>query len=480
MERSFDIKLLYAISAAYLIAVLVGISQDFLWILVLPAIGLILYMGMYALDKLMLFVAFTTPLSINLAETGLGIGVSLPTEPILFGIMLIFFLKVSADNGFDRKILFHPVSLAILFHLGWMFFTSVTSTMPLVSIKHTIARLCFVTVFFYLATQLFRKIENINIFIWSYIIPLLIVIGYTIVRHASFGFTEKSADWVMSPFYNDHTQYAAVIAMFIPLLIVFVFNSGMKFLTRFAALIVTIILSVAIILSFTRAAWLGLVGSVVLFFIYILKIDFKLILFAVLLVSAVLFNFRTEIMINLERNREESSTDMQAHLQSMSNISTDASNVERLNRWACAWRMFQAKPIFGWGPGTYQFQYAPFQISSEKTIISTNSGDRGNAHSEYIGPLAEQGVLGTLGILAVIFAVLTQGSLLIARAKDPKIKYLAMGLLLGLVSYWVHGTLNNFLDTDKASIPFWGFAAALLALDIYHSRQSREGMGNRE
>jgi len=46
---------------------------------------------------------------------------------------------------------------------------------------------------------------------------------------------------------------------------------------------------------------------------------------------------------------------------------------------------------------------------------------------------------------------------------------LALTFLLGLVTYYLHGSLNNFLDTDKASVPFWGFTAAIVALEVYHS-----------
>ena len=45
------------------------------------------------------------------------------------------------------------------------------------------------------------------------------------------------------------------------------------------------------------------------------------------------------------------------------------------------------------------FLYAPYQKPSEKTIISTNAGNRGNAHSEYLGPMAESGILGLLTLL---------------------------------------------------------------------------------
>ena len=45
-------------------------------------------------------------------------------------------------------------------------------------------------------------------------------------------------------------------------------------------------------------------------------------------------------------------------------------------------------------------------------------------------------------------------------------RMLAMGLFLGLITYFVHGVLNNYLDTDKASAPFWGFLALLVVLDL--------------
>lgn len=40
--------------------------------------------------------------------------------------------------------------------------------------------------------------------------------------------------------------------------------------------------------------------------------------------------------------------------------------------------------------------------------------------------------------------------------------------LLGLITYIVHGSLNNFLDTDKASVPFLGVIAMFAAIYTYH------------
>ena len=133
--------------------------------------------------------------------------------------------------------------------------------------------------------------------------------------------------------------------------------------------------------------------------------------------------------------------------------------------------MFVEKPLVGWGPGTYQFEYAPFQRSKEKTIISTNLGDQGNSHSEYIGPLAESGIPGLLSVLFILVTVIYTGLKVYRKAKSNQTRLLALSATLGLITYFVHGTLNNFLNTDKASVPFWGFVAIIVALDLYYSSE---------
>ena len=179
-------------------------------------------------------------------------------------------------------------------------------------------------------------------------------------------------------------------------------------------------------------------------------------------------------MDDLEKNKQDSSSNFEKHIQSISNVKTDASNVERLNRWACALRMFNEKPVLGWGPGTYMFQYAPFQLSYQKTIISTNTGDRGNAHSEYLGPLSEQGVLGLVAFLLILIYSISTGLHAYKYAKDKEVKIFILMTLLGLITYYIHGVLNNFLDTDKLSILFWGYIAFLTIADIYFTSKDNK------
>ncbi|TND07568.1 MAG: Lipid A core--O-antigen ligase-like protein [Bacteroidetes bacterium] len=440
---------------------------EFYWLNLVPAVLLVFLLAVVALDKLLLFCVFLTPISINLADRDVQLGLSLPVEPILAGVLFLWTLRALHEGKVDRRIIRHPVSIAVLFNLVWIGITCITSEMPLVSLKFLVARLWFVIPFYFLGIHMFRELGNTKKFLWLYVVPLAGVICYTLYWHAQFNFDEDSAHWVMSPFYNDHTAYGALLAMFFPVVIAFCWNRAYSNNIRIIAFLLLVLYSAALVFSYTRAAWISLVIVLVLLILMLFRIRFHwLALFGAGISVFLAFSW-TDIRLKLEKNRQDTSDDLAKHVESISNITTDASNLERLNRWSSAWRMFSERPFFGWGPGTFSFLYAPYQLSSEKTIISTNAGDMGNAHSEYIGPLSESGVLGMLSFLAVVACIFWTGWRIYFRLPRGELRLFVTAIFLGIITYFIHGSLNNFLDTDKASIPFWGFAAMLVAVDLY-------------
>lgn len=472
------ITLFYLISVLFiLLDVYFIVQKHSLIINALPlALGIVL-LAVFAFDKLLYLIVFFTPLSLPLSELahGLSFNMFLPTEPLLFGVLLIFILKVMSAGKFDRDILKHPVSWAIYISLFWILVTSMTSTMPLVSFKFLLSRIWFIIGFYLLTAKLFESGKNIEKFVWLYTLPLLIVIFYATTRHLGYGLWDKqAAHFVVDPFYNDHTAYGAAVAMYLPFLFGFSFTKIYSPVVRMFVRIVLGILMMALILSYARAAWLSVIVALGIWVIMRLKIRFKPLFITVIAVLSVVLIFQNQILQYLERNTTESSANLASHIESMSNISSDASNLERINRWSSAIRMFEDKPVFGWGPGTYMFNYAPYQLTSERTIISTNSADKGNAHSEYLGPMAESGFPGLLTMLLLISVVGYTAVHAYSRATDKRTKTIIMSAFLGLITYYIHGTMNNFLDTDKLSVPFWGFTAIIVALDIYTRKTSRE------
>ncbi|MGB0914932.1 MAG: O-antigen ligase family protein, partial [Crocinitomicaceae bacterium] len=112
------------------------------------------------------------------------------------------------------------------------------------------------------------------------------------------------------------------------------------------------------------------------------------------------------------------------------------------------------------------------------TIISTNFGDGGNAHSEYLGPLAEMGLMGMIAMLLIVTAIFYKGILLYYAwpEEDRVMKTILLAMIMSLVIYFTHGVINNYLDTDKAAVPIWAFCAAFIALEQYNKRRSLEAI----
>lgn len=442
----------------------------------IPFVLIVGYYAVYHLQSLLYFLAFITPLSISLKELGYygTVNLSLPAEPLMAGLMLLYFLNKIYTNQYSYKINRHPITLIIFVQLFWIFVTMLASEDILISIKFFISRCWFVFSSYFLANYLFRNKQTIIPFLTSYMVALALVCVYTILMHARFNFDHKSADWVMSPFYNDHTAYGAALAMFIPVVVSFFFVSTISKFNKMLCGGVLLLFCLAIVLSYARAAWLGIFVALMVFITLLLRFNFKVLVTVIFTSGILFFSFQDEILIALGRNNTDAEEGFMNNIESVSNISTDASNLERLNRWSCAIRMWQDKPFFGWGPGTYMFKYAPYQLSSQTTVISTNFGTNGNAHSEYLGPLAEEGVIGLLIVVVLLFYTFNFGYRLFKEIKDRDTRILGTGVFLGLVTYFIHGFLNNFLDTDKLSLPFWSFLSIMVCIDLFHKNSGEE------
>lgn len=461
----------YILGNAY---VMVNKKDYFLPYNLIPLAVIFGYVALFHLQQLVLFLAFVTPLSVTLRELHLteGFDMSLPSEPIMIVLMVLYIFNEIHSGITAKKFLRHPVTVIIIVQLAWIFITALNSTDILVSIKFLIARLWFVFSGYIIVPFLFKERKNIINFILCYSSGLAIVVVITTIKHAAFGFDDKTADWIVSPFYNDHTAYGAALAMFLPVAFVLMFMKNVSPAVRLYSVMLFALFCIGLVLSFARASWLSLAVCMGILVTLLLGIRFRPLLITVLIAGGLFYTFQTEILIALGRNNTDAEGGFSNNIESVTNISTDASNLERLNRWSCAIRMWEDKPLLGWGPGTFMFKYAPYQLSRERTIISTNFGTNGNAHSEYLGPLAEQGIFGMLIVVGLLLYSASLGYRLTYTIADKDTKMLVMALFIGLMSYFIHGFLNNFLDTDKLSLPFWGFLGALVTIDLYYPKKA--------
>ena len=158
-------------------------------------------------------------------------------------------------------------------------------------------------------------------------------------------------------------------------------------------------------------------------------------------------------------------------------LGQDVSAQERLNRWNCAIRMSQERPSLGFGPGTFQFQYIDFQKPDEMTRISMLApvvtrgpdtyGRGGGAHSEYLRVLAETGWPGLLLWLSLAISAMVAGSvpatLVAGKPKTNRLPSPSIYLILALLTFFAHSTVNDFLHDGRISALFWGCLAMIFA-----------------
>lgn len=464
-------SLLYVFIAAWLV-----FKQEYVFL----GLPLLLIVGVWAIfspQKVFFGLVFLAPLSVTLRwiVPDLPFDFWFPTEPMLVFLLVILIAKSLSERFFQQELLLQPVFWAMLFFLGWILVAVAASEMVIVSLKYFLVRFWFIGIFFYMAYMLFRKnLSNIDRFLWAYIAGLLVVIFWASYKQIGFGFLDqKLAHGASTPFFIDHTSYGAAIAFTIPVLVAFTFHARSR-LKKLLIGLLTILFTVALVFSYSRAAWLSLLIGFGVWVIVALKIKFRTVAIGSLLLGVFLYLFLGDIIHHMEKNTTESSGNLMEHVQSIYNIKTDASNKERVNRWNAALDMFAERPFFGWGPGTYMFLYAPYQRSQNMTIISTNFGTGGNAHSEYLGLMSEAGVLGALGYILIIVFALTTGLGSLSKIADKRYRRINIACVIGLITYVFHGFLNNFLDADKIAAPFWGFIAVIVAINIHFTGSKAE------
>jgi len=121
MLKKIQSNQLVFLTALFVIVNSVLLANEFFWLGFLPIVLTIVFLAFFSLEKLLLLIIFCTPFSFSLESLDFGgIGMFIPTEPLLFGVLLLFFLKLFSGEKLDKKILSYPITNAIFFYLIWM------------------------------------------------------------------------------------------------------------------------------------------------------------------------------------------------------------------------------------------------------------------------------------------------------------------------------------------------------------------------
>ena len=265
IQSRYPKALLWGILISFIALNSIMLALEIFYVPLIPLILLFLALGLVAADKFLLVIVFFVPVSVPLSRLmeGMSIDMYLPTEPLLAGLLLLYMIKYMMGDRIDLKVLRHPVTLAIYFHLAWMFISSLTSSDLLVSFKMLASRLWFIVGFYLLATQLFRQEKRMHNYVWLFVISFSGVIIYAIINHLPYGLDNQvMAHRVANPFYKDHTSYGATLGFLLPVLVGFFLLIKREAInTRFLMILLILLFTFATVISYTRATWVSILAS---------------------------------------------------------------------------------------------------------------------------------------------------------------------------------------------------------------------------
>ncbi len=397
--------------------------------------------------------------------------IELPGEALVGVLAMLLVVWFWKNGRFSLRFYRSPITLAALAFLGWMGLTVPFSSDPVTSAKYVFVAWAHAWVLYHGAGVLLLSLPRDFHRLWNaYTLTFGGIIAYAWTVHAKYHFRIDASVLTARPFYADHALYSCCMLLLAGVFLAQSLNraSGKPAWQRRLSLGIGLFLLVGVYLSFSRGAWIGLVGaSAIVGLVVVFKLRFRA-LMAVLAGGLVLLVVAGMLLVRQNPpTKPPPGGNSLGHIASVTNLTTNVSNLERINRYSCAWRMFLDRPVMGFGPGTYQVAYLPYQRKSEMTRISVThagphpAGRGGGAHSEYLQALSETGAPGALAWMALVLAAIWTALHNYRTLRDPAKWLLVLGLLFGLFTYFLHGWLNNFLHHGKVAALFWLALAAL-------------------
>lgn len=417
-----------------------------------------------------LYIALFFTLPVSVENLSLGFGINIPSEPIeiVIAFTLLFYWKQLLEVF--KQVNTKPLFLSIAGYILWSWISCIYSDMPNVSVKYTLIETLHLIVF--IVGYMLIQREDFRFFlhcIFAYTLSFVLILLRGLYLHAQYNFVIDFSAASMRPFYHDHPFYGAVLAFLIPFWIYFFQKpeSLPRFLrNKNLIAVVLFLLLVGLFLSFSRAAWLTtIVGGISSLLVY--RFRRKTNHLAMAFGSLVIILALVGLLLSGVTQKKEyiKSSTVYHQVLSAFNWTYDVANLERLNRYKCAWRMFQEKPLTGFGNNLYKFKYLAFQKQEEMTRISLSQalpvarmGTGGNSHSDYLAALTELGLPGFVLWCGIVFFSL----LLSIKLFFQKEELIFLFIFFSLTTFFVHVLVNNFIHEDKLACFMWSCCALVL------------------
>lgn len=431
----------------------------------LPLAVYIFFLGFANYQWIYAVVILSIPLSVDIDILNESVNISVPAEPMLVLLMLMFLIKSLFNPQEDVSLWKHPLTTWIMLSWIWTLVCTLFSTHILVSLKATIMKTWTITVFYFVTYYILQRWKHLPN-IWAlYIIPLIFVVIYALIRHMEKGFTFHWSSYVMYPFYKNHVNYGTAVAAILPFVMI---GITARHWIRWVCLVLFLLFCTAILFTYTRATYIATLLLPIIILVYYLRMVriavSALLVSMILLAGYLLYDNNYLMFAHGDRYTEWHKNSFEKQITATTKLK-DVSSVERLYRWIAAYNMIKERPVTGFGAGTFVFEYKGYTNAFFRTEVSSNIENSG-LHSQFISAFVEGGLLGGVLFIGLVVSALFHSQKIFIQVRKRK-KMWVLATSCSFIILLIHLLINDLLEVDEIGSLFYINLAALVYMDIH-------------
>ncbi len=440
-----------------------SIMVDSYWIsVILPAIAIAGYFVIFQLKLLYRLLFFFIPISAEVQLSG-GLSTDLIGEPLLWILFITTFLLM-LWQGVPKKG-FSILSLALLFHIGWIVYTSLFSHHPTISLKYALAKSWYILPFYLLPYYVVDHKTDIRSIFKFFIVGTLVAAAYFFIQHYQLGLSYLTRTNAGQPIWRNHVNYAATLVITLPLYWYLYkssssSNNWIYFIGALSAL-------VFMHFAYARITYLCMAAALVYTLIIRVKLTRLSIVIALIgVISGTLWLSHNNQYLELapDYNKAIMQMDFENKI-SATTSGQDISTMERVHRWVAGANMIVDEPITGVGPSNFYETYKPYSVFSFETYVSDNP-ERSGIHNYYLMILVEQGWIGLCIFLILIIVALYKLEDLYHSTTSKEQKQLLLCLGTTLMMIITINTVNDMIEVIKIGGMFFFLLSTISYLPL--------------
>lgn len=251
-------------------------------------------------------------------------------------------------------------------------------------------------------------------------------------------------------FGGNTLNLAAILCMTTPITIVILGDNQFSKIAKKVALAALVCYVIGALAGQSRGAWVALAVILPLVSYRYLLQNKKILTLVIVFVLAI------AVFISQSARFTE-------RVSSITNVTTDRSNADRLVMWESSWNMMKDHAAFGVGAGNFKQFYKEQYKLPEMTQAHLN-----HAHNNFMQIGAETGFVGLIGWTILSFYILLKNFWDWYKNNDPY----ALMIWSSWAGFMLFGMIDLIVDASAVIKSWWFLLGILLVLKSYNKKTS--------